>query len=387
MKKVAHLARKFLPPTASFIYNQIIHHRQFAPSVVYCERVASVFSEQLEKDYPTYCAVHGFWEQQWYRYTRRLTRSARRGLVKYLATTQADLLHVHYGVDALVYADTFRAINRPVLVSFYGYDCTSFPNRFRGWGKKWLQNKLFANPHVSGYTAMSPDMKEDLLQLGCPQDKIMVHYHGSDPHPFFQERSYPDKEEVHLLIISSLTAKKGHQFLLDAFQQAQAMTSRNLHLHIVGDGELRETLARYIQTHSIGQAYLHGPIAYGSDQHHEFLNQAAIFVHPSVTTAQGEKEGIPGALIEARSSGLPVITTSHAGIPYIVEDGKTGVLVPEYDTEKLAKAIVRLAENASLRAKIGKAGQAYTCDQLDVAHKEKDLEQIYQQLMNAMMRG
>ena len=381
MKQVGHLMRKLLPPTASFIYNQITHYRQFVPHAVYCEAVASVFSEQLQATYPTYCPLRGQIEQRWYRYSRQLTPAAQRRLIHYLRTTQVDLLHVHYGVDALVYADMFRAIRRPVLVSFYGYDCTSFPNRFGGWGKKWLQRKLFANPHVSAYTAMSPDMQEDLVRLGCPEHKIIVHYHGSDPHPFFRERTYLEREEIHLLIISSLTAKKGHTFLLDAFRRAQGMTTRSLHLHIVGEGELRERLAQHISDHAIAQAYLHGPIAYGSEEHHRFLDQADIFVHPSVTTAQGEKEGIPGALIEARSSGLPVITTRHAGIPYIVEDSETGVLVPEYDIEALAQAIVRLANSATLRTKIGKSGQEYTRERLDVVQKEKELERIYQTLI------
>ena len=322
MKQVAHLMRKLLPPTASFIYNQITHYRQFVPHAVYCEPVASVFAEQLRDHYPTYCPLRGSIESRWYRYTRQLTPAAQRRLIYYLRATQVDLLHVHYGVDALVYADAFAAIGRPVLVSFYGYDCTSFPNRFGGWGKQWLQRKLFANPHVSAYTAMSPDMREDLLRLGCPEHKIIVHYHGSDPRPFFRKRTYPDREDVHLLIISSLTAKKGHTFLLDAFRRAQEMTNRDLHLHIVGDGELKETLAQYIDDHSVARAYLHGPIEYGSQEHHHYLDQADIFVHPSVTTPRGEKEGIPGALIEARSNGLPVITTRHAGIPYIVEDGE-----------------------------------------------------------------
>ena len=382
MKRVVHLARKLLPPTASFIYNQIIHHEQFDPGIVYCERVASVFAERLEEDYPTYGAVRGGWEQQWYRYARRLTPAARRDLVAHLSTMQPDLLHVHYGVDALVYADVFETLKLPVLISFYGYDCTSFPNRFGGLGKKWLQRKLFDNPYVSAYTAMSPDMKEDLCRLGCPEEKIIVHYHGSDPHPFLQERSYQDEEDVHLLIISSLTAKKGHTFLLDAFRKAQPMTTKRLHLHIVGDGELKESLAQHVKDQGIARAHLHGPIAYGSEAHHRFLDQADIFVHPSVTTAQGEKEGIPGALIEARSSGLPVITTRHAGIPYIVEDGKTGLLVPEYDVDQLAQAIVQLADSATLRVEIGKAGQTYTREQLDVVEKEKELEQIYTTLIN-----
>ena len=380
MKQVGHLMRKLLPPTASFIYNQITHYRAFIPHALYCEPVDSVFAERLHEAYPTYCAVRDTTDEWQYRYARRLSGAAQRRLVHYVRANNVDVLHAHYGVDALVFAELFRELGLPVLVSFYGYDCTSFPNRFKGWGKTWLQRALFNNPSVSAYTAMSPDMKEDLLELGCPEEKIMVHYHGSDPQPFYRQRVYPDRSEVHLLIISSLTAKKGHQFLLDAFRQAQRQSSQRLHLHIVGDGELRDMLRGYVQLHAIPRVHLHGAVAYGSDEHHALLDQADIFVHPSVTTSRGEKEGIPGALIEARSSGLPVITTHHAGIPYIVQDDETGLLVPEYNVTQLACAIIDLAQSATRRAKIGKAGQQYTLKELDVAKRQRDLEQIYQQL-------
>ncbi|MFP4092034.1 MAG: glycosyltransferase [Cyclobacteriaceae bacterium] len=381
MKKVAHLMRKFLPGTASFIYNQIIYHEEYSPHIVYCERSESVFRKRLLARHLTYQAVHGWLGQRAYRYLRMLTATEEKQLIIYLQEQQTDLLHIHYGVDALVYADLIRKLDLPVLVSFYGYDCTSFPNRFRGGGKKWLQQKLFDNPAITAYTAMSPDMKNDLLKLGCPKEKIIVHYHGSDPKPFYRERSYEDKEEIHFLIISSLTEKKGHLFLLKAFQQAQQRTSKHLHLHIVGKGESEKQIRDFIAGQDLKNVYLPGAIDYGSDQHHQLLEQADVFVHPSITTVQGEKEGIPGALIESRSSGLPVVTTRHAGIPYIVKHGVTGLMADENDVDALADHMLALSEDADLRKTIGKAGQQFTLQELDVAKKEKDLEKIYNQLL------
>lgn len=378
--KVVHLARKFLPPTASFIYNQIVRHEAYDPLIVYCEETASVFKERLEKEYPHYKAVHGPIGHSMYQYLRRLSPADKVKLENYIRQSGASLAHIHYGVDALVYADSMRRLSIPVLVSFYGYDCTSFPNRWKGYGKRWLQ-QLFRNPAITAYTAMSPDMKKDLVRLGCPEDKIIVHYHGSDPKPFFQERKYPNKKSIRLLIICSLTEKKGHLFLLKAFKQAAARTDKNLHLDIAGDGELRQTIEEFIRQENIKNVKLHGLVAYGSEQHHKLLNEADIFVHPSITTAQGEKEGIPGALIEARSSGLPVVSTYHAGIPYIVEHGETGLLAKENAVQELAEHIVMLADNRELRQKIGEQGQSYTLKHLDVAEKERDLERIYDQLL------
>lgn len=379
--KVAHLARKFLPPTASFIYNQIVRHEAYDPFIIYCEETPSVFKERLEKEYPHYQAVHGPIGNSMYKYLRMLSPADKVKLENHIRQSGAALAHIHYGVDALVYAETLKNLDIPVLVSFYGYDCTSFPNRWRGYGKRWLQQKLFSNPAITAYTAMSPDMKEDLVRLGCPEDKIIVHYHGSDPRPFFQERKYPNKKDVRLLIICSLTEKKGHLFLLKAFKQAAARTDKNLYLDIAGEGELREAIEEFIRQENIKNVKLHGLVAYGSEQHHALLREADIFVHPSITTAKGEKEGIPGALIEARSSGLPVIATYHAGIPYIVEHGETGMLARENAVHELAEYIVTLADNRELRQKLGEQGQAYTLEHLDVAEKEKDLEKIYDQLL------
>ena len=381
--KVVHLARKFLPPTASFIYNQISCHNRYNPLMVYCEESDSVFREKLIKnELPLYQAVHGPIGRSMYKNFRSLSPADKEKLKQFILKSGAEIAHVHYGVDALVYADVLKRTGIPVLVSFYGYDCTSFPNRWKGYGKRWLQQKLFKNEAITAYTAMSPDMKEDLVKLGCPEEKIIVHYHGSDPQPFYQERKYANKSDIRLLIVSSLTEKKGHLFLLEAFKKASAATSQNLQLHIAGDGELRETIETFIKEKSIKNVHMHGLIPYGSEKHHQLLNEADIFVHPSVTTESGEKEGIPGALIEARSAGLPVIATFHAGIPFIVQQGETGWLAKEHDVEELALHIVTLAENRELREKTGRKGQAYTLKELDVKEKEKDLEQIYDRLLS-----
>ena len=107
---------------------------------------------------------------------------------------------------------------------------------------------------------------------------------------------------------------------------------------------------------------------------------ADIFVHPSVVDPQGNKEGIPGAIVEAMSAGLPVISTYHAGIHYIITHNKTGFLVKEHDVVALSEALVKLIKNPELRKTIGLAGQRYAMDNLELMTKEIELEKIYQQI-------
>src|SRR5690606_10063330 len=96
-QKVVHLARKFLPPTASFIYNQIIHHNKYEPLMAYCEESPSVFREKLrESGLPLYQAVHGPIGNSMYKYLRRLSPSDGVKLRNYIKESGAEIAHIHY---------------------------------------------------------------------------------------------------------------------------------------------------------------------------------------------------------------------------------------------------------------------------------------------------
>ena len=106
-----------------------------------------------------------------------------------------------------------------------------------------------------------------------------------------------------------------------------------------------------------------------------------MFIHPSVTDRKGYKEGIPGAIVEAMAAGLPVISTYHAGIPYIIKNHETGLLIREWDYEDLVKSILELTENLQLRKTLGQNGQDYALKYLNLSIKESELEKIYDNLI------
>jgi glycosyltransferase involved in cell wall biosynthesis len=79
---------------------------------------------------------------------------------------------------------------------------------------------------------------------------------------------------------------------------------------------------------------------------HEQMAKASIFVQHSLTTPQsGDKEGTPVAIMEAMATGLPVISTNHAGIAEIIENGVSGILVDEFDSETMSEEMIRLFNN------------------------------------------
>ena len=300
-------------------------------------------------------------------------------LLQLLRKENPDIIHIHYGSDAAIYLPTIKKSNIPSLVSFYGYDCTGFPKYYLGLGKILLKNRVFLN--ASMITAMSRDMKKDIINLGCVSDKILVHYHGIITKSFNLERDYQSDPQVSLLIISSFSAQKGHIFLLKAFQNA-FNKNKNLHLTIVGNGIEKKSIEKFINDKSIQNVVLKESVKYSSAEHLDYLSKADIFIHPSITDPFGNKEGIPGSIVEAMSTGIPVISTFHAGIPEIVDHLKTGYLVKENDIEKLSEAILTLANQPELRETLGKNAKKYALTQLDILLKEDELERIYLQLIN-----
>ena len=268
---------------------------------------------------------------------------------------------------------------RPSVVSFYGYDASSLKNFLFGYGRRILLN-VFRN--ATYILAMNPDMKKDLTEVGCPVEKIIVHYYGTDVPKFFVKREYRQKIDTVFLIISSLTPKKGHIFLLKAFREV-LRSNKKMKLLIYGSGGEEERIRAFIKENNLEQyVKMKGKLVYGSEEHLRVLLEADVFIHPSVTAPDGDKEGIPGAVVEAMASGLPVISTFHAGLPYVVKTDKTGILVDEWNIEGLANAILELANDYVKRRKLGIAAQEYSLKYLDLFKKEKELESIYSQILD-----
>jgi colanic acid/amylovoran biosynthesis glycosyltransferase len=379
-KHVTHLIRAFLPPTTSFVSNQVLHHDRYAPSVAFTDKIESDLYLKIASRYPVYQAPHGIIGRFMCSRFLQFTPSDERRLMNWIEEQSADVVHVHFGVEAILFSPAIRKLKIPALVSFYGHDCTSFPKKYHGLGLTMLKRNVFFNPGIKLILAMSPDMKADLLALGCPEEKIRVHYFGTDTMKFAMDRDYVEKDIVRFLIISHLEEKKGHRFLVEAFNKATSLSARKIQLDMVGDGTLKEAITQQISDSGATNIFMQGVARYGSPEHLDLFKNADVFVHPSITSRNGNKEGIPGTIIEAMSAGLPVISTHHAGIPYVIESEKTGLLVNERDVDQLTAAIVRLAESNDLRRQLGIAARIYVQNELDVQTKQKELEMLYDEL-------
>jgi glycosyltransferase involved in cell wall biosynthesis len=106
------------------------------------------------------------------------------------------------------------------------------------------------------------------------------------------------------------------------------------------------------------------------------LREADVVVTPSVTTRQGDREGIPVAVMEAMASGVAVVASDLSGIPELVADGRNGLLVPPGDAPALAEAIRRLLGDPELRRQLGANGRATVVEEFDVRRNAAQLAHL-----------
>ncbi len=385
-RKVLHFVRKSSQLKASFINNQVNSHIDFEPCVVFRKNVDKEndggFADFDLNKYPYLDLSENETLEEKLRFKTNKTLSCRqiRLILSFIKKYNIDICHFHYGTDCGVFYPILKKMNVPSVVSFYGYDCSSFPSFMFGYGGRFLIHRVFKD--AIAVLAMSPDMKNDLLKSGCPEEKIIVHYHGTDMKRFYHQHDYTKKSLITILILASLVPQKGHLFLLKSIKKLVQKGIVNFSLHIVGTGELEQELKSFVHKHKLDENVIFfGAIKYGSTEMLKEYHSADIFAHPSVIAPNGDKEGIPGTIAEAMSSGIPVISTYHAGVPYIIEDHKTGFLVNENNTSDLAYRIIDLISKIELREKIGRNGQKYALDNLDLSKKEMELEDIYSQLI------
>ena len=367
MNTVLHLERKFTSPTETFIVNQIDSIRNFKVIVATTKKTNYL---NCNCDIVTSESTNSYFKGKY------LTKKMRKELFDKLKSHKIDLIHTHYLVDAAFFTKFTKMFKVPKICSVYGYDVSSFPNKYFGLGKYYIK-RIFDEYDV--FLAMSMDMKNDLLRLGCPEKKIKIHYQGIDIHKYkIHNRDYGFKKITNILQIGTVESKKGQNIVLESlYILLNELNIGTFVYHVVGNGNIDSFRNKIDELKLKDKIKLYGYINHKSFEYLNILKQADIYVHPSITSINGEKEGIPTSIIEAMASGLPVLSTYHAGIPYIIENDKDGLLVNEKDIKGLANALNRLILDFELREKLGKAAQRKAAEQLSLEKGTRELEGIY----------
>jgi colanic acid/amylovoran biosynthesis glycosyltransferase len=335
--RVLHVVDTFGARSETFVYAYVTGHTTFEASVV-CR------ARENPTDFPfdRISVVPEVWSRA---HPERWISAAlgcmtgrtlwQRRIEPVVTSRRPAVVHAHFGQVAARVLPVVLRLRLPLVTSFYGYDATAFAQTSAG------RRSLAPLFHVGAlFLAEGPVMQQRLIDIGAPADRVRVVPIGVDLSRY--PRWHPDREAPRVLFVSRFVEKKGLPDAIHAFAKAYARMP-TLRLRIVGDGPERARGLQVAQEMDIAHA-----IEWLGPQPHRVvideLRQAAVFLQPSLTAANGDSEGgAPTTVIEAQAVGVPVVTTRHADIPNVVAEGKAVRLVAERDVDGLANGIVDLA--------------------------------------------
>lgn len=279
-----------------------------------------------------------------------------------------DHLHAHYATH-------------PALLAYVVHLLSGIPYSFTVHAhdlyveRPMLGEKVAAASFVVAISEFNRRMLIDLYGSTAAERVVVVHC-GIDP-TLFRPRAQREPGEVFTIAcVASLAGYKGQRYLIDACDmlRKQGIPFQCL---LVGEGEDRPHLEAQIRRLGLTD---HVRLLGAQPRHKvsELLQQVDVLALPSVVMPNGKMEGIPVALMEALAAEIPVVATAISGIPELVRDGETGLLVPERNAAALAEALLRLYTNRDLGRRLATAGRQLVLREFNLAHSVAQLRTLFE---------
>ena len=219
--------------------------------------------------------------------------------------------------------------------------------------------------------------KERLINLGADSNKIVVIHSAINCSRFKYKKRYSPKLNCKLKVVSAgrFVEKKGFEYAIRAIAYL-VKEYPNIRYTIFGGGPLEERLKTLVKTLNMSKY-----IKIRSWQTHKelvrILDNSHIFIAPSVTAENGDQEGIPNVLKEAMAMGLLVISTNHGGIPELIENHISGLLVPERSVVALSRCIKYLITHPKIWVRIGKSARDKIIKEFNQDEEKNKLAKIF----------
>ena len=297
----------------------------------------------------------------------REENTANEVLKRYLRANKINLVLAEYGTTGVELYQACNEINVPLVVHFHGFDASRYDVLKRN---EQTYKEMFQA--AAKVIVVSERMMADIEKMGCPPEKLALNPYGPQESFGFREPNY---ESNNILSVGRFTEKKAPYLTILAFYEAWKKQP-SLQLKMVGEGSLL-SMCKSLAT-SLG---LENNIHFLGAQQHEkvsqFMSESFLFVQHSIIAENGDSEGTPVAILEASASGLPIVSTYHAGIPDVVLHENTGYLVQEQDVEGMALYIIKVAENRDEAKKMGQAGRLRVQENFKLERHIKALNQIF----------
>ena len=263
-------------------------------------------------------------------------------------------VHAHWATFPLTAAWTIKALTG------LGYSFTTHAHDL--YSPDYLLPRKTA---AAEFAITISEYNRRLLRGACPKDlDIHVVHCGVDTAKFAVVQDYR-WEEKRILSVGRLTAIKGFPTLIEA---CRLLRDRGVDFRcdIIGDGELRASLQSQIDAAQLrDHVYLCGVAK--QEEVRRKLRESALFVLACEQTEEGQQDGIPVALMEAMSCGVPVVSTRVSGVPELIEDGRCGILVKQRDAAALSSAMELVLTDRRQAKDLALAGRQKVVDEFAVA--------------------
>lgn len=286
----------------------------------------------------------------------RIATAQDAAIARYVSRQRVRAVLAEYGPMGAALLGACRLAGVPLVVHFHGYDASvkRVIEHHRGYAD------LFGG--AAAVVVVSRAMEARLLGLGAPRERLHYNPYGVDTALF--SGAEPQRSRPLFVAVGRFVEKKAPELTLLAFLRTREQCPEAT-LVMIGDGPLLGPCQRMALALGLQDA-----VEFRGAQTPQVvaatLTSARAFVQHSVTARDGDTEGTPVAILEASSSGLPVVSTRHGGIGDIVADAETGLLVNEGDAEAMAAHMIRLARDPGLAARLGAAGRRRVRERFDI---------------------
>lgn len=351
MKTIAYFVSENIKTHQRFIYNQIVKITNYRTIVI------GPFDNTNRTEFPF---------ENYYNINKI------EDLKKFFEEQDIIAIHAHHGSHGQEILPVCEKYNIPLIVSIRGRDGSDRPEIFEKNAKRYSA----LNKHGAHYYPVCQYLAAGLRRLGIPAKNMHVLYGGIELDLFpYSNRTLPRVGEIRVLSVGRLVDKKGFVTLIKAFKRIYTKYP-NARLHIIGAGEDEKKIKSTIAEYNLKDVViLRG--AMNSKQVSDELKKAHIFCLASQTAKNGDIEGIPNALKEAMASGLPVVSTRHAGIPELIEHQRTGYLAPEKNDMELAKGIQFFIENPGIWTDYTERARKVIEEKFDVNKQIIEQQRLY----------
>ena len=303
----------------------------------------------------------------------------RKSLLCFIEKMNIKAVMAEYGPTGVAVMDVCEEAGIPLIVHFHGFDAY-INNVLEEYKEKYRE--MFSK--AAALIAVSTHMKQQLLAIGAPFEKIYYNTCGVDVKQFNQGKKQV-KEPLFLCVGRFVNKKAPHLAIMSFSYVLKEIPSAKLIM--IGDGGLGSSGELYFACKQLVSALRlnHAVEFRGSTSNKEVaeaMKSVSIFIQHSVRPENGDSEGTPVAVLEACASSLPVVATKHGGINDVIIDGETGYLVNEYDIHAMAARMILLAQNPELAHKLGTAARKRIAENYSMEKSISNLWAIIQNSIN-----